>query len=320
MKPIAVATKFALYGTVGLGVAVGALTYMDHAKAAGGTDRVPIKMQRVTDEAKIEAAGFPSWSQYVYEAAPGRMTRLITPAEMTAEAKAFAEMDSTNDPAKSLFGSTDTSTYTVPGTAFQAVSSSTLISRGFSGDFGCPDTEGNDEYFAPVNLPSGALVTSIRAFGYDASASDDADFYLRQVCYVSGTNSFDSSTVASVNTPGAFAGGNFAISGSAVTHTVDNADCSYIIEADTSEGVCSSSPSVYFVEVKFKRQISPAPVSATFLDVPVGSTFHKEVEAMVDAGITGGCGGGNFCPNASVTRGQLAAFMARGLGLHWDEN
>jgi hypothetical protein len=27
--------------------------------------------------------------------------------------------------------------------------------------------------------------------------------------------------------------------------------------------------------------------------------------------VTGGCGGGNYCPNASVTRGQMAAFMHR---------
>ncbi|MCL4275996.1 MAG: S-layer homology domain-containing protein, partial [Anaerolineales bacterium] len=28
-------------------------------------------------------------------------------------------------------------------------------------------------------------------------------------------------------------------------------------------------------------------------------------------GITGGCGGGNYCPNNSVTRAQMAIFIQR---------
>jgi hypothetical protein len=41
------------------------------------------------------------------------------------------------------------------------------------------------------------------------------------------------------------------------------------------------------------------------------------VQALVDAGITSGCGGGNFCPEAPLTRGQMAVFLAIGLGLHF---
>jgi hypothetical protein len=29
------------------------------------------------------------------------------------------------------------------------------------------------------------------------------------------------------------------------------------------------------------------------------------------AGITGGCGGGKYCPDSNVTRGQMAAFLRR---------
>ena len=52
-------------------------------------------------------------------------------------------------------------------------------------------------------------------------------------------------------------------------------------------------------------------------DVPVGSPLHQFVEALFAAGITGGCGGGNYCPNAPITRGQMAVFLAVALGLHW---
>ena len=43
------------------------------------------------------------------------------------------------------------------------------------------------------------------------------------------------------------------------------------------------------------------------------------VVAMILAasGITAGCGGGNYCPDAPLTRGQMAVFLSRALGLHW---
>jgi S-layer homology domain len=51
-----------------------------------------------------------------------------------------------------------------------------------------------------------------------------------------------------------------------------------------------------------------------FNDVPTAASFHDEVERLVDAGITSGCGGANYCPGNGVTRGQMAQFMTRGLG------
>lgn len=48
-----------------------------------------------------------------------------------------------------------------------------------------------------------------------------------------------------------------------------------------------------------------------FGDVPDGNPYHNDVDALVDAGVTSGCGGGNYCPNRSVTRGEMAAFMNR---------
>jgi hypothetical protein len=60
----------------------------------------------------------------------------------------------------------------------------------------------------------------------------------------------------------------------------------------------------------------PIAVSAShvFSDVPTSSTYHTTTARLVGAGITGGCGGGKYCPNAAVTRGQMAAFLNRGLG------
>lgn len=51
--------------------------------------------------------------------------------------------------------------------------------------------------------------------------------------------------------------------------------------------------------------------SHQFGDVPNSNPFHNDIAAIADAGVTGGCGGGNYCPKANVTREQMAAFMNR---------
>lgn len=72
------------------------------------------------------------------------------------------------------------------------------------------------------------------------------------------------------------------------------------------------------VAIGFTRQIAPAPASASFIDVPTSHPFFNEVEQMRKSGVTLGCGGGQYCPDQVVTRGQMAAFLTRAMGLHWD--
>ena len=60
----------------------------------------------------------------------------------------------------------------------------------------------------------------------------------------------------------------------------------------------------------------PVMVSAShqFTDVPTSHTFHSAISKLYGARLTSGCAAGKFCPNANVTRGQMAAFLVRGLG------
>lgn len=73
------------------------------------------------------------------------------------------------------------------------------------------------------------------------------------------------------------------------------------------------------VEIWYKRKISPAPVAATFSDVPTSHPFFQYIEALYSSGITTGYPDGTFRPDDTVTRKQMAAFLARALGLHWEE-
>jgi S-layer homology domain len=48
-----------------------------------------------------------------------------------------------------------------------------------------------------------------------------------------------------------------------------------------------------------------------FNDVPASSPFCSYIEELSRRGITGGCGGGNFCPADPVTRQQMAVFLVK---------
>ena len=53
--------------------------------------------------------------------------------------------------------------------------------------------------------------------------------------------------------------------------------------------------------------------TTTFGDVPEDYWAWHFIERLSAAGITGGCGNGNYCPQNSVTRAQMAVFLLRGI-------
>jgi hypothetical protein len=59
----------------------------------------------------------------------------------------------------------------------------------------------------------------------------------------------------------------------------------------------------------------PAATGAVFGDVPLGSFAVDWIEQLALEGITSGCGGGNYCPDNSVTRAEMAVFLVRAFSL-----
>ncbi len=57
--------------------------------------------------------------------------------------------------------------------------------------------------------------------------------------------------------------------------------------------------------------LTSTPDAYEFFDVPQAHLFHDVIHTLAANGITGGCGGGNFCPNAAVTRAQMAVFLLK---------
>lgn len=73
------------------------------------------------------------------------------------------------------------------------------------------------------------------------------------------------------------------------------------------------------VRVFYEHEVAPAPGVASFLDVPTSDPAFQFVEALASSGVTAGCGNGNYCPDAPLTRRQMAVFLSKLLGLNWPE-
>jgi glucose/arabinose dehydrogenase len=91
-----------------------------------------------------------------------------------------------------------------------------------------------------------------------------------------------------------------------------------------AEGITAGcSPTLYCPNAPVTREqmatfialaIGLPPGPAVFSDV-AGSPHAAHIYSIAAAGITSGCGGGKYCPQALVTRGEMATFLARALNL-----
>ena len=174
---------------------------------------------------------------------------------------------------------------------------------------------GSDTFWdAPITVASGVLLTAVRLYANDSSAGSDIDLFIFEGCH--GTGGVGGPTVYTLLGQTSTTGtGNQSPIADLTDTTVDNQNCQYT--ARVNFGSLAGDQTLQRVRVGFARQVTPTPGFATFTDVPVGHPFHRFVQALVSSGITGGCGGSNYCPNDPVTRGQMAVFLASALGLYW---
>jgi hypothetical protein len=70
---------------------------------------------------------------------------------------------------------------------------------------------------------------------------------------------------------------------------------------------------VFLLKAEHGSAYTPPACTGVFGDVPCPSTFAPWIENLAAEGITGGCGGGNYCPNSTVTRKQMAPFLLKTL-------
>jgi hypothetical protein len=97
------------------------------------------------------------------------------------------------------------------------------------------------------------------------------------------------------------------------------------IEALASEGIsggcgsgnfCPANPvrrdqmAPFLLKAEHGSSYTPPTCSGMFSDVPCPSLFADWIEQLFAESITGGCGGGNYCPQNPATRGQMAVFLS----------
>jgi Tol biopolymer transport system component len=63
------------------------------------------------------------------------------------------------------------------------------------------------------------------------------------------------------------------------------------------------------------RALGLGAASTDYFSDDGGSVFEDDINRLAESGITQGCTADSFCPNDQVTRGQMAAFLRRGLAL-----
>ena len=167
---------------------------------------------------------------------------------------------------------------------------------------------------AGIRLPSGALLISATLFYYDDDAARDPDFQIFRF-----ENPDTPNVLCVLTPPGGAPGYDDSDSGCAsIDEEIDNFDNTYFARVSLSSAA-GSDLQFKGVRLEWSRQISPAPATATFNDVPPGSFGFQQIEALADSGITSGCGGDNFCPDNTLTRAQMAVFLARALGLYFQD-
>jgi hypothetical protein len=208
------------------------------------------------------------------------------------------------------FGTNNVEIVNVHSYEFQANTTSDLINDDGNGYryFGA---EAVPYMAAPVRLPSGAHIVSIRASQCSA-ADGDLVFSL----FDNGQGGGGGTLIAGP-----------LLSGSGCNVTLGDADYTYAtslghplyVVVFFAGGQTDGSAKFNDFSVVYTRQVSPAPAQATFGDVPSSDFGFQYVEALAASGITGGCGGGDYCPDDPVTRRQMAIFLAKALGLHWPD-
>ena len=271
--------------------------YAFAATATGaGNDRVLI-----SDPNTLASMGFPPTATDVYQL-----------ANTTNTNRAVSDADAAAD-----FG---------PATSFTGIAAKSFIGRQNTaatpwqydgGEVGCCTnlSRTGSEAFAdaPLNLPNGVGLQFIRFWANDTNAASDLDFFVLEACYPTFGAGATSTTsiLQTLGTTGA-TGNQSNAAGPVAAVTINNRDCVYTVRANFQ---ATTGLTLQKLRAQWVRQISPAPLVASFTDVPTTDPFFREVEALAASGITQGCTATQFCPGSTLTRLQMAIFLARALGL-----
>lgn len=98
-------------------------------------------------------------------------------------------------------------------------------------------------------------------------------------------------------------------------------DIAWIAEQRITSGCapfryCPTAPVLRGQMASFLARALGLPSTATdYFPDDDGTTHEADINKIAEAGITSGCGGGNYCPDRNVTRAEMATFLVKALDL-----
>jgi len=173
--------------------------------------------------------------------------------------------------------------------------------------------QGYAHFLAWAHLPGGTLFDTVTLYSCDTNP----DYALTMNLYsCDELGNCDPTPLASIASTDGCGSSSVGLSG---PPTVDNDATQYLLDVVFPGEVIDGSLQLGGALLGWRYQVSPAPAQATFNDVPTSHPFFQFIEALAASEITVGCHADPplYCPDAPLTRGQMAVFMAKALGLFW---
>ena len=167
---------------------------------------------------------------------------------------------------------------------------------------------GTNGVVANIRLPSGAYLYQIQYYYKDTSGSA-LDFFAYRVPY-NGTIASMITTAHSVN------GGTVAnCTVNSAYRTIANRNYLYYVWVNFN--ATGKDLELRGARLYWKRQIRPG-LSHPFTDIGhLPTLWQDSIAALKASGITSGTTATTYSPDANLTRGQMAVFLAKALGLYW---
>ena len=169
----------------------------------------------------------------------------------------------------------------------------------------------DEHYYATVSIPAGAVIDFIGLEGY-CDAPFVTGVALTQIGRYGGITPVGSFSCTQHGLDSDYNAAPLGFEWPMNVHTMLVLDVEINLGAVYNGGFS-------WVEIWWKRSVSPPPATADFNDVPTNHPFFQFIEALKASGITGGCQSlpPLYCPDAPLTRGQMAVFLSKALGLSW---
>jgi len=174
-----------------------------------------------------------------------------------------------------------------------------------------------------VHLPDGARIVSATWFVYDGCGDAPTYSPIDVGIYKVTPHATSETTITPVCESSSLTGSGYTTLACDFVNpnpnrTLRNNNGYYLAKVEFNSNNCSDRYHRFSgLKIVYRLQISNPPASHTFMDVYPGDWYYQAVEALAASGITQGCDPHNFCPDRAVTRAEMAAFLARSLGLYW---